>query len=58
MKDPVTHYVWSTAFGKEWGRMAQGDSRTDEKGTNSIFVMSHKEIKNIPKYCVVTFKTK
>ena len=56
VKDPITREVWSAAFGKEWGRMAQGDNKTGEKGTNSIFVMmSHEEIKHIPKDRFVTY---
>ena len=55
MRDPITNEVWSTAFGKEWGRMAQGDTKTGEKGTNSTFVMTYEEIKNIPKDRVVTY---
>ena len=35
--------------------MAQGDNKTEEKGTNSIFILNHEEIKNIPKDCVVTY---
>ena len=35
--------------------MAQGDNKTGEKGTNSIFVMTHEEIKNIPKDRVVIY---
>jgi len=49
IKDPVTKEIWETAFGKEFGRMAQGDNKTKCEGTNSIFVMSHDEIKQIPK---------
>ena len=55
VRDPITKEVWSTALGKEWGRMAQGDNKTGEKGTNSIFVMTHEEILNIPKDRVVTY---
>ena len=47
--------VWTTAFGKEFGNLAQGDDKTGEKGTNSIFVMSHNEIANIPKGRTVTY---
>jgi hypothetical protein len=35
--------VWTTAFGKEFGNLAQGDDKTGEKGVNSIFVMSHED---------------
>ena len=55
MKDPVTKEVWTTSWGKEWGRMAQGDNKTGEKGTNSIFVLNHKAIANIPKDRIVTY---
>jgi len=45
MHNPVTAEVWQTAFGKDFGGMAQGDDKTGQKGTNSIFVMTHAEIK-------------
>ena len=35
--------------------MAQGNNKTGEKGTDTIFVMTHKEIANIPKDCIVTY---
>jgi hypothetical protein len=44
MKDPETAEVWQTAFGKDFCGMAQGDDKTGQKGTNSVFVMTHKEI--------------
>ena len=44
MHDPATAKVWQTAFGKDFGGMAQGDLKTGQKGTNSVFVMTHKEI--------------
>jgi hypothetical protein len=44
MNDPATAEVWQTAFGKDFGGMAQGDCKTGQKGTNSVFVMTHKEI--------------
>ncbi len=49
MHDPATAKNWQTAFGKDFGGMAQGDLKTGQKGTNSIFVMPHTEILNIPK---------
>eukprot|EP00956_Cyclotella_meneghiniana_P014503 scaffold21710_cov36-Cyclotella_meneghiniana.AAC.1 len=52
---PQMRDVWTTAFGKEFGNLAQGDDKTGEKGTNSIFVMSHKDIANIPKGRTVTY---
>ena len=44
MNDPETAEVWQTAFGKDFGKMAQGGDKTGQKGTNSVFVMTHKEI--------------
>ena len=44
MNDPETAEVWQTAFGKDFGGMAQGGDKTGQKGTNSVFVMTHKEI--------------
>ena len=36
--DPVTSEIWKEhAFGKEFGRMAQGDDRSGTKGKNCIF---------------------
>ena len=35
--------------------MAQGNNKTGTKGTNSIFVMSHDEIDNIPADWIVTY---
>ncbi len=48
MNDTETAEVWQTAFGKDFGGMAQGDDKTGQKGTNSVFIMTHKEI-NIAK---------
>jgi hypothetical protein len=45
----------ATAFGKDFGSMAQGDLKTGKKGTNLIFVMTHEEIKNIPRNQTVTY---
>ena len=44
MHDPATADVWQMAFGKDFGGMAQGDCKTGQKGMNSVFVMTHKEI--------------
>ena len=46
--DPETREVWITAFGKEFGGLAQGDKRTGEKGSNAILVIDCDEIRNIP----------
>ena len=38
-----------TAFGKGFGGLAQEDTKTGEKGSNSIFVLDHEGMTNIPK---------
>ncbi len=45
MNDPATAEIWRTAFGKDFGGMAQGDNKTGQKGTNATFVMTHDDIK-------------
>jgi hypothetical protein len=55
MHDPATAEIWQTAFRKDFGSMAQGDNKTGQKGTNSIFVMTHEEIRKIPKTQTVTY---
>jgi hypothetical protein len=47
MNDPATAKVWQTAFGKEFGGMAQGDNKMGQKGTNAIFVMKHDKLTQI-----------
>ncbi len=42
--DQFTSTTWRTGYGKEFGRMAQGDDKTETKGTNCMFAMTHKEI--------------
>jgi hypothetical protein len=44
LHDPATAETWQTAFGKDFGGMAQGDNKTGQKGTNAIFVMTHNKI--------------
>ncbi len=55
MHDPATSEVWQTAFGKDFGGMAQGNNKTGQKGTDSIFVMTHNEIKLIPRSQTITY---
>jgi hypothetical protein len=55
MHNPATSETWHTAFGKDFGGMAQGDDKTGQKGTNSIFVMTHDKISRIPKNQTVTY---
>ncbi len=44
MHNPATAEVWQTAFGKDFGSMAQGGNQTGQKGTNAMYVMTHDEI--------------
>ncbi len=55
MHNLATTKTWQTAFGKDFGGMAQGGKKTGQKGTNSIFVMTHAEIPYIPKDRTVTY---
>ena len=55
MKDPVTRETWMTAFGKDFGGMAQGDNKTGQVGTNAMFVMDPTDIPNIPTNRTVTY---
>jgi hypothetical protein len=43
MHVPTMAETWQTAIGKDFDGMAQGDLKMGQKGTNSIFVMTHKE---------------
>jgi hypothetical protein len=47
--------TWETAFCKEFGNQAQGGNKTGEKGTDTLFVMDHDEIRNIPNDRTVTY---
>jgi hypothetical protein len=53
--DPVTMEIWQTAFGKDFVSMVQGDNKTGQQGTNSIFVMTHTEILLIPADRTITY---
>jgi hypothetical protein len=55
MHNPATAEMWQTAFGKDFGSMAQGDNKMGQRGTNSIFVMTHDKIASIPKHQTVTY---
>ncbi len=47
MNDPAMAEVWQTAFGKDFGGMTQGNNKTRQKGTNSMFMMTHDEIAQV-----------
>ena len=53
--DPITQHIWSRAFGKEFGNLAQGDAATNTPGTDSIFVMTYEQIRRIPNDRTVTY---
>jgi hypothetical protein len=55
MHDPAMMEIWQTAFSKDFGGMVQGDNKMGQKGTNSIFVMTHDEIRLIPADRTVTY---
>jgi len=54
-KDKEMQEVWTTAFEKEWGILAQGANKTGSVGTNSLFVMTHEQIKQIPRDRTITY---
>jgi hypothetical protein len=47
MHNPATAEIWQTAFGKDFGGMAQEDLKMGQKGTNAMFVMMHDKIRHI-----------
>ena len=44
MNNPATAEVWQTAFGKDFGGMAQGDNKTGQRGMNAMLVMTQDEV--------------
>ena len=53
--EPETREVWTPAVGKEFGRLAQGENITGAKVTDILFVLTHKEIRDIPTDRVFTY---
>jgi hypothetical protein len=53
--DPLLRDTWARAFGKEFGNLAQGDTATNTPGTDTIFVLTHEQIKQIPRDRTVTY---
>jgi hypothetical protein len=47
MNDLAMAEVWQTAFGKDFGGMAQRDNENGQMGTNAMFVMTHNEIAHV-----------
>ncbi len=54
-KDPCARPLWTTAFGKEFGNLAQGDKHTNTLGTDCLFVLPHNKIALIPKDRIITY---
>ena len=54
IKNPETEPRWSLAMCKELGCLSQGYKKHTE-GTNTLFFMNKNAIRNIPKYCTVTY---
>jgi hypothetical protein len=40
LHNPATAKVWQMAFGRDFGRIAQGDNKTGQKGTNAMFLLA------------------
>jgi hypothetical protein len=55
MHNLTTAGIWQTAFGKDFGGMAQGNEKTGQKGMDSIFVMTHLEIAKILNNQTITY---
>jgi hypothetical protein len=54
VRDPKTEELWSGAMTKELARLSQGIDGLTE-GTNTVFYMSHDDIKHIPEDRTVTY---
>jgi hypothetical protein len=46
MHNLATAKVWQTAFGKNFGGMAQGCNKAGQKETNAMFIITHDEIRH------------
>jgi hypothetical protein len=46
MNNPKTTNLWKMAFGKDFGGMVQGENKSGQIGTNSVFVMTWDDIDN------------
>ena len=53
--DPEISETWKNGLGKEFGNMAQGDEKTGTKGHDAIHVLTHEQIRKIPKHKVITY---
>jgi hypothetical protein len=55
MNDLATVEILTTAFGKDFGGMSQGNKKTGQNGMNSMFIMLPSDVLNIPKDRVITY---
>jgi hypothetical protein len=46
MNDRAMAETWQTAFGKDSGGMSQGDNKTGQKRTNTMFIMTRGKIRH------------
>ena len=54
-EDPELREVWGTGFGKEWGSLAQGDTRTGAKVTDTFKILRPEQVLLIPNDRVATY---
>ena len=54
-KDPELREVSETGFVKEWGSLAQGDTRTGGKGTGTFKILRPEQVLLVPNDRVVTY---
>ena len=48
ISDPVTAKIWQKAFGKDFGGMRQGDTKTGMVSTDTMLIMTPEEVTNMP----------
>ncbi|KAL7465450.1 hypothetical protein ACHAXS_005954 [Conticribra weissflogii] len=54
-KDPELKKIWTKAFRKELGNLAQRDELTNTSSTDTIFFMNHDKKQPIPKDRIITY---
>jgi len=52
---PAAIHIWTKAFEKELGSLAQGDNKIETKGTNTIVFLDHQGVRNIHKDCTTMY---
>ena len=53
--NPTLAEKWTTAFGREFWNLTQGDTKTGTIGENAMFVMSPEQIRKMPRDRVITY---